>query len=86
MKRKQRINKILSENFREFSINIIDNSNLHVGHNNFDGSNETHLKILLKSKIPQNINRLIIHRKINELLKKEFLNGLHSLEIKINLV
>ena len=86
MNRTKRILNIIEKNFNDFSISVIDDSLTHKGHNNFDGSNETHLKILLKSKIPQNINRLIIHRKINELLKKEFLNGLHSLEIKINLV
>ena len=28
-------------------------------------------------------NRLNIHRKVNELLKEEFINGMHALEIKI---
>ena len=84
MNRKQRINKLLLENFNDFSINIEDNSHLHTGHNNFDGSGETHLKILLISKKLQDIDRLNIHKKINELVKKEFDNGLHSLEIKIN--
>ncbi|MDC3131626.1 BolA family transcriptional regulator [Pelagibacteraceae bacterium] len=84
MNRMQRINKILTENFKEFSLEIIDNSHLHTGHNSFDGNNETHLKVILKSKNLQNINRLEIHKSINELVKNEFVNGLHSLEIKIN--
>ena len=84
MKRKQRINKILSKKFNDFLLEIIDNSNLHKGHNNFTGNNETHIKIILtkKNKVP--INRLNIHRIINNLLEDEFKNGLHSLEIKIN--
>ena len=84
MNRKQRIDKILSKKFNNFLIEIIDNSNLHKGHNNFTGNNETHIKIILtkKSKIP--INRLNIHRIINNLLEEEFKSGLHSLEIKIN--
>ena len=84
MNRKQRIYNILSIKFDKFVLEIIDNSNLHKGHNNFTGNDETHIKIILtkKNKIP--INRLNIHRLINNLLKREFESGLHSLEIKIN--
>ena len=35
MNRKQRIDKILSKKFDDFLLEIIDNSNLHKGHNNF---------------------------------------------------
>ena len=84
MNRKQRIDKILSNKFDNFLLEIIDNSNLHKGHNNFTGSDETHIKIILtrKNKIPT--ERLNIHRIINKLLDEEFKTGLHSLEIKIN--
>ena len=53
MNRKQRIDKILSNNFENFLLEIVDNSNLHKGHNNFTGNNETHIKIILtKCKPP----------------------------------
>ena len=84
MNRKQRILNLLSKQFDQFSISIIDNSYLHVGHNKFDGLNETHIQILLISKTSQKINRMDIHKKINYLLKNKFEIGLHSLEIKIN--
>ena len=84
MNRKQRINKILSKKFDEFMLEIIDNSNLHIGHNNFTGKDETHIKIVLTKKNKNPSNRLNIHRIINDLLKEEFSKGLHSLEIKIN--
>ena len=64
MKRKQRIKSLLLENFKEFTFEILDNSHLHAGHNNFDGLNETHIQILLKNKTPHKANRLNIHRKI----------------------
>jgi len=84
MNRKQRIDKILSKKFNDFLLEIIDNSNLHKGHNNFTGDDETHIKVILtkKNKIP--VDRLNIHRIINNLLNEEFKSGLHSLEIKIN--
>ena len=84
MNRKQRIDKILSNKFDNFLLEIIDNSNLHKGHNNFTGNDETHIKIILTKKNKILVNRLNIHRMINNLLEDEFKSGLHSLEIKIN--
>ena len=84
MNRKQRINKILSKKFCNYFLEIIDNSNLHIGHNNFTGKDETHIKIILTKKNKTSSNRLDIHRTINTILEKEFKRGLHSVEIKIN--
>ena len=84
MNRKQRIDKILSNKFDNFLLEIVDNSNLHKGHNNFTGQDETHIKIILTKKNKISINRINIHRIINNLLEEEFKSGLHSLEIKIN--
>ena len=83
MNRKQRISNLFDKNFKNFVFEIIDNSHLHSGHNNFDGKNETHILIKLSPKIKGNLNRLEIHRNINNILKDEFNNGLHSIEIKI---
>tara|TARA_Y100001935_G_C16996406_1_gene356002 strand:+ start:348 stop:602 length:255 start_codon:yes stop_codon:yes gene_type:complete len=83
MKRKHRINNLLKDELKEFSIQIEDKSNLHKGHNNFDGKGETHIKIILNKKNKIKIDRLELHRKINNLLKQEFDLGLHSLEIRV---
>ena len=84
MKRKQRIEKILSKSLKDINFIIKDNSYLHKGHNNFDGNNETHIMIIIDIQKNNTIDRIGIHREINNLLKIEFENGLHSLEIKIN--
>ena len=84
MNRKQRINNLLLNHLTEFSIEILDNSHLHTNHNNFDGTGETHIKIILEKRKEVKIDRLNLHRKINELLKYEYELGMHSLEIKIN--
>ena len=83
MNRKERIQSILLENMNDWQIEVIDNSLEHKGHNNFDGKQETHFKINLKSKLLKKPDRLAIHKKINFLLKNEFLSGLHALEINI---
>ena len=83
MKRKKRIEEILSKKFFCWKAEVNDISILHKGHNNFDGSQETHFSIILNFNNQNKESKLKIHRKINELLKDEFNSGLHALEIKI---
>ena len=83
MKRKKRIELILSKKFSGWTIEVKDISMLHKGHNNFDGSQETHFSIILNSNNKNIEKQLIIHKKINDLLKDEFSKGLHALEIKL---
>ena len=72
------------QSYNLFSIiEVIDNSKEHSGHNNFDGSQESHFIIYFKNKLRNSLSRLEIHKKINQLLKDEFNTGLHALEIKI---
>ena len=83
MNRKKRINSILIKNFTNWNIEVQDVSNLHKGHNNFDGKNETHILLKIRPTKKVKYDRLSIHRLINKVLEDEFMNGLHSLEIKI---
>ena len=83
MKRKKRIEDILINYFEEETIIVQDKSSSHIGHNNFDGKEETHFLITLQFKGQKVLDKMSIHRKINNLLEKEFNSGLHSLEIKI---
>ena len=83
MNRTKRIKNILEKHFNDYSIVVLDNSYLHKGHNNFDGTAQTHISVELKKKSNFLINRLEVHREINSILSNEFENGLHSLEIKI---
>ena len=83
MNRKKRIQSILSKNINDWEIEVIDNSYKHKGHGSFSGNEESHFKINLLNKSLDKPHRLEIHRKINNLLKEEFLTGLHALEINI---
>jgi BolA protein len=83
MNRKKRIETTINTSFFGWDVKIKDNSSQHIGHNNFDGSQESHFILILKGNNANNESRLAIHKKINKLLEDEFLNGLHALEIKI---
>jgi BolA protein len=82
MNRKKRIESILLNNFKDCEISIIDNSMNHKGHNDFNGQQESHFQIILNKNLSFKESTLSTHRKINNLLKDEFLSGLHALEIK----
>ena len=83
MNRKNRISEILKKKLINFDVVLEDDSYKHRHHNNFDGKGETHFSVILKNKNNEKINRLATHRLINHLLKEEFKQGLHALEIRI---
>tara|TARA_B100001113_G_C20559868_1_gene384232 strand:+ start:178 stop:432 length:255 start_codon:yes stop_codon:yes gene_type:complete len=83
MNRTKKIKTILEKKFIDFDINVKDDSESHKGHNDFNGSGETHIIVELKKKSLLKFTRLDLHRKINYLLSDEFNRGLHSLQIKI---
>ena len=83
MNRTKRINNILKKNLLEFGINVIDDSNSHIGQKGVDGVGETHNIVERKNNNNLKVNRLEIHKKINSFLSEEFKNGLHALQIKI---
>lgn len=75
-------NKLI-ENFEPSLVEVKNNSGLHAGHAGDDGSGETHFAITIKSDMLKGLSAVNAHRKINAVLKDEFSQGLHALEIKI---
>ena len=64
MNRKKRIETIINSNFIDWVIEIKDNSSYHIGHQNFDGKQESHFLVILKRKKVNNESRLAIHKKL----------------------
>jgi BolA protein len=80
---KQRIEKKLNEALKPKFLEVENNSAMHHGHLGDDGSGETHFAIIIESEELKKLNKVQAHRKVNELVKHEFRNGMHALEIKI---
>ncbi len=76
------IEKILNDHLKAQKIEVINKSHLHAGHLD-DESGETHFEVRIESEELKKEGRIKAHRKINELLKEQFGQGLHALEIKI---
>ena len=76
------IKKKLIDELKASSVEIIDNTSKHKKHKFFQ-QDKLHLKIIIKSEHLKSLNRVDAHRKVQQILKKEF-KKIHALELKIN--
>lgn len=83
MDRKERILQKLNSALKSEFIDVVNNSYLHKGHLGDDGTMETHFAITIKSASLSELPRIKAHQQVNRVLKDEFAQGLHALEIKI---
>ena len=82
MKRRLKIEKIISESYSPYFYSVIDVSEQHRGHQNFKENVESHFEIIVVSDKFIDIKRIDRHRMINYSLKNEFCSDLHSAIIK----
>lgn len=80
---KERITETLKKNLQPNFLEVKNNSYLHKGHAGDNGTNETHFAIEIVAEELVGLSKVAAHRRVNQLLKDEFNNGLHALEIKI---
>ncbi|MBA1339485.1 MAG: BolA protein [Pelagibacterales bacterium] len=76
------IEKKISENVSCEKILVIDNSHKHKKHKFFD-KNKYHLKLEIDSEYLKSLNKIAAQREIMSLLKEEFKDKIHALEIAI---
>ena len=77
------IEKKLEEKIKFESIEIIDNSERHIGHKSFS-KNRYHLHLKIKSLYLNSISRMNAQKLIMNTLKEELKNKIHALEISID--
>lgn len=86
MNREQRIIELL-KTLNPTHLDLVNDSQKHANHVEHLGSagftGETHYKLVIVSDIFKGLSRIDRQRKINDLLKDEFLNGLHAFQMKI---
>ena len=82
MKRKIRIENLISKNYNPIFFSVLDVSEEHKGHQSYKQDIESHFEIIIVSEKFKNLNRIERHRMVNQSLKEEFLSDLHSAIIK----
>lgn len=79
----QSIEKKLEAELNPTSLEIVNESHLHAGHQeSFDGSGETHLRIKIITEAFEGMSRINRHRAINALIGDEIAAGLHAIAIE----
>jgi len=84
------IEQKLTSAFSPQSLKIINESHLHAGHahhgsqhhETYDGTGETHFRVIIVSEHFKNMSRIERHRAINEVLKAELDSGIHALALE----
>ena len=78
---KERILNKIKNQINVDYIDVINESHLHAGH--IGAGADTHFRINIKSADFNKKTLIESHKMIKDILKDEFLNGLHALSIKI---
>ena len=78
----KQIEKKLEKEFSPSFLKVSDVSESHKGHMGYKQGGETHFEIEIKSESFNNTSRINIHRLVNEAIKEEWANGIHSISIK----
>lgn len=77
-----RLEAKMQEAFDPQSLEIINESHLHAGHQpGFDGGGESHIRVRIVADAFNGMSRVQMHRAINELCAEEVAAGLHALAI-----
>lgn len=78
------IHALLTKNLKHIHhLEVINESDLHVGHAGHDGRGESHFKITLISDDFKGLNRVQSHRKIYEILGDLVTKRIHALALDI---
>jgi BolA protein len=78
----ERITRTLTEAFRPVSLEVVDESDRHKGHAGARPGGESHFRIRITAEAFRGMNRVAMHRAVNEALAREFDAGLHALAIE----
>lgn len=79
---KDRIYRKLQEKFAPEVLEVIDESDKHIGHAGHNGRGESHFAIIIKSDHFRELNRVERHRMVNAVLHEELNTVIHALSIK----
>jgi BolA protein len=79
---RERIIATLKEAFAPASLEVVDESDQHKGHPGLREGGETHFRVKITSIAFSGMNRLDMHRAINQALAPEIDAGVHALSIE----
>ncbi|NKX73710.1 BolA family transcriptional regulator [Rhodobacteraceae bacterium R_SAG3] len=76
------IETTLKEAFAPSRLEVVDDSNSHIGHAGHDGKGESHFNVLIRSEAFQGMNRVAQHRAVHKALC-DIVPRIHALALDI---
>ena len=84
MSRQMQIREKLLENFEVDQLDVIDESESHIGHAGFQEGGESHFRVRLVSADFKGLSRVARHRAVHAALGKELLAEIHALALDLS--
>ena len=84
MSRQMRIREKLLENFEVDQLDVIDESESHIGHAGFQEGGESHFRVRLVSADFKGLSRVARHRAVHAAIGKELLIEIHALALDLS--
>ena len=84
MSRQMRIREKLLENFQIDQLDVIDESESHIGHAGFQEGGESHFRVRLVSADFKGLSRVARHRAVHAAIGKELLIEIHALALDLS--
>ena len=84
MSRQMRIKEKLLKNFEVDQLDVIDESESHIGHAGFQEGGESHFRVRLVSADFKGLSRIARHRSVHAAIGKELLIEIHALALDLS--
>ena len=76
--------KKLSKAFNPYELNVIDESDKHIGHAGYKPEGETHFKVKMKATVFYGLTRLDMQRQVFKALSEEMESRIHALSLELS--
>ena len=74
----------LEKAFQPTVLNVIDESDKHVGHAGHRPEGETHFKVVMRAELFSGLSRLEMQRNVFKVLEHEMKNKIHALSLDLS--
>lgn len=83
MTRRDTIKDRLTLAFEPVSLEVIDESEMHVGHAGYQDGGESHFRVIIKAPQLEGTSRIQRHRAIHAAIGKDMMTQIHALSLDI---
>lgn len=78
-----KIFEALQAKFSPDQLEVINESADHAGHAGFDGSNESHFRVVIRAAVFGDMSRIARHRAIHAALGRDLVGRIHALALEV---